>query len=136
MSYRESDFQSEFTKWLRTKAEELGMGYTFGYDLKITKTNSMPFTAVKPHQITSLKKTKHGCIRHKISDQAVGFKPFDGMQICNSPAYLIILYYKKGDRKVMYFVDIDDYISFVGDKSRGGLPEETAKTMAKHIFIL
>lgn len=136
MGYNETDFQSEFTKWLRTKGKELKMNFTFDYDLKITKTNSMPFTSVKPHQITSLLKSKHECIHHKISDQSMGFKPFDGFQICDSPAYLIIMYYKKGEQKRMYFIDIDDFVAFVGEKSRGGLPIEQAKLMAKYIFTL
>lgn len=136
MSYRESDFQSEFTKWLRTKAEGLGMDFTFDYDLKITKTDSMPFTSVKPHQLTSLKKSKHACISHKISDQAMGFKPFDGVQICYAQAYLIILYYKKGEKKTMYFIDIDDYLNFIEGKSRGSLKLPQAEKMAKHIFTL
>ena len=110
MSYKEKDFQSDFTRWLREKAHLYGMNKTFVYELKITHEKRISFSRVEEHQITSLKKAKNSCIRHKISDQAMGFHPFDGGQWCMVPAYIIILWYIPRKPKVPIWIDIDDFI--------------------------
>ena len=37
-------------------------------------------------------------------------KPFDALQICNSEAYVVIMFYQKRRQKIMYWVDVDDFV--------------------------
>lgn len=134
MSYQEKDFQSDFTRWLRENAEGFGLDFTFAYELKICKQKRFPFSRIEPHQITSLKRTKDACQRHKISDSAIGFKPYDGYQICYSPAYLIILWYTPRKAKCPIWIDIDDFLSFrenEGKEPKKSITEEEALTIGK-----
>lgn len=136
MSYQEKDFQSDFTRWLRTESHKYNLNYTFVYELKIAKAKRLPFSRIEPHQITSLLKAKHECIRHKIADDSRGFKPFDGFQTCYSPAYIIILFYVPRSSKTPIFIDIDDFILFSETqdskgKQKKSITEEEAKAIGK-----
>lgn len=121
--------QSLFTKFIRKKHKQTAV-----WELKITKTKSLPFSRIEPHQITSLKKAKHACIYHKISDQSAGFKPFDAFQICHSPAFLVILFYKQRQPKITYWIDIDDLLHLIKSSKRKSITEEQAKQLATYIY--
>ena len=98
----EKNFRSLFTKWLKKYAEE-----TFVYELKITKRDTLPFSKFQAHQLPALYNAKHSILAHKISDSAIGYKPFDGAVWRNCPAYVGIMFYKPRMKKVCYLLDID-----------------------------
>lgn len=105
MSFNETDFQSLFTKYVKKN-----LPITMLYELKVTKTNRLAFTRLEEHQETALLKAKHGCVHHKMSDQSRGMKPSDGFQICNSNAFVGVMFYKPRQPKIGYLIDIDVWI--------------------------
>lgn len=127
---QESNFQSLFTKWLKLNADE-----SAAYELKITKTGTIPFSRIAEHQITSLLKAKHGILVHKISDSAIGFLPFDTFTLVHSAAYLVVMFYKPRMQKVCYAIDIDDLIKLKDTPGKRSISEEDARDLGVTIFL-
>jgi hypothetical protein len=101
MAFNETNFQSLFTKWAKKNAVETAV-----YELKITKTNTLPFSKFEPHQLPALDKAKFGIQTHKISDMSLGYKPFDFCVWTHCPAYVAIMFYKPRQKKICYLLDI------------------------------
>lgn len=125
----EKQFQSLFTKWVEDAKQSITLDHTFVYELKITKTNKLEYNKIKPHQIPALLETKHGRKHHKISDQSMGYKPFDGFHIHKSAAYLIILFYKPQQTKVPIWIDVDKFVEFQKTSKYKYITEEQAKAI-------
>lgn len=83
--------------------------HTFAFEAKICKSPSLPFEAVVPHQIANLNQAKHSTLGFKIPD-AGWQNPFDGFQLHNTPAYVIIFWYQKRDDRRMTIIDVDEFI--------------------------
>lgn len=122
-----------FTRFVRDGKWTLG---TCAYELKCTDKNALAFSKVEPHQPVSLQDAKHSILTHKIADDTIGFKPCDGVIIEKEAGYLIILYYKPRQPKECVVLDIDDYLCYVGDKTRGSISEIDARSIAKMIITL
>lgn len=130
MAMNEAQFQSMFTRHLRQYADE-----SAAYELKISKTNRLPFSAVKEHQEVALLRAKHGTLVHKISDMGIGYKPFDCFTLCGSAAYVVVMFYKQKARRVCYLIDIDDWMSFKKTHTRKSLTEQDARGLGKEITL-
>lgn len=131
---RESDFQSLFTKWIRLNRVQCAIDKTTVWELKIAKGSSLPFSRLEEHQEFALLEAKHGCVYHKISDQSVGRKPCDAIQICHSPAFVVVLYYVPHQTKLMYWVDIDAWVGERATGTRKSLTEARIKEIATYVF--
>lgn len=95
---REKDFQSTFNKWLKTDYKQSGV-----FELKLSKTDSLPFSAVQDHQEAALWNTKHRQLVYKIPD--VGYQnPFDCLSLVSLSAYVVIKY-----PDFFCLIDIDDW---------------------------
>ena len=129
---KEKDFQSLFTKWIR----ETKYNKSTAWELKICKTNRLPFSRIEDHQINKLTEASRGCVYHKISDQSMGFKPFDCLQICGVPAYLVVLYYKPRQKKEMIWISIGRLLEEMKQSKIKSLTEQRAKEISDYIFNL
>jgi len=118
---RESTFQTRFLKWLMNQEDF----ETFAFELKITKTKSLSFNALLEHQKISLLNTKHRRLAHKIADDSVGFKPYDGFFFKKEPAFVVIQFYKRGEKR-FYMIDIDDWVTEPTISDRKSITEERA----------
>lgn len=127
---RESDFQSIFTKWAKKNIHA-----STAFELKICKLKSMAFSRVEEHQVASLYKSKHATLFHKISDMSLGFKPFDCFALSGAEAYVVIMFYKKGDRQYCYMVDIDDWIEYQVQSKRKSITEKECLTIGRKIDL-
>jgi len=125
----EKQFQSIFCKWLRNQRKQKIFNYTFAFELKVAKKKLYWKSALQPQQIPELVRAKKSCVYHKISDQSMGLKPFDGFQICNAKAYLIILW-----GKTMYWLDPEWVENDM--KNTKGIDEERAEFAAEYIIKL
>jgi hypothetical protein len=131
---KESNFQSIWGKYLRKN----GWATTLCYELKITKSNCLPFSAVKGHQIEGLRSAVSG-LHHKISDSPIfpemktrftKPKPFDGMYIRDAQTLIGILYYIPHKRKIAHFLLLDSFINESEVSKRKSLTFERAKDIA------
>lgn len=121
---REKDFQTRFNHWLKSVHKKTGI-----FELKLTKTNSLPFASVVPHQIDALWNAKHRVLVYKIPD--VGFRnPADVFSLAGVPAYVVIKYSKGG----IYLIDIDVFIKESETSKRRSLTEDRARVIATLIF--
>lgn len=129
----ERQFQTRFNQWLI----ETQFEYTAVFELKITKTNSLPFSQVYEHQINALLAAKHQRFAYKISDISLGMKPFDSFMMFQVRAFVVILYYK-GPKKLntAYMIDVDDFIKDRIITKRKSLLEHRALAIATKTFIL
>lgn len=82
---------------------------TFAFEAKICKEPSLPFDAVKDHQVTSLYQVKHSLFNYKIPDVGFDQKPYDGFQLFQVPAYVIIFWYQHHNDKRFTMIDIDAF---------------------------
>lgn len=120
MSYKEKDFQTKFNKWLRHTWNKSG-----AFELKICKEKSFNFSLVKTHQVEALFATKHNKIAYKIPDDSVGYKPYDTMFFCKAEAWVVIMFYQRGEKK-FYMIDIDDWKKEIENSKRKSLTKERA----------
>lgn len=84
------------------------------FELKICKARSIRFDAVRPHQIEALKAAISSTgLYHKINDLPVyagsktkfaSQKPFDCFLLKDTPAYIVICFYKARKYKRFYYV--------------------------------
>ena len=140
MAMKESNLQSSFTKYMKQHANE-HFKSSVCYELKITKTGSLPFSRIEPHQITALMDSKFDVLCHKISDMSLGFKPFDGFIAINASAYIGICFYKPRASKIVYMIDIVDMKNEIEEsrmskQARKSLTEKRAKELATLVIDL
>lgn len=125
---KEKDIQPLFGK-LNT---EIG-----AFELKLCKSNSIRWDAVKPHQLEALYNVKHNGLYYKINDapfipNRMTFtkpKPFDCF-FMKSNAYVVICFYIPNKQKTFYYIDIDDYHKNIEQNGKKSFTEEEAKSMS------
>jgi penicillin-binding protein-related factor A (putative recombinase) len=122
---REKDFQTRFNSWLTNRF--VGSG---AFELKLTHEKSLPFSAVQEHQIHALNMAKYKSLVYKISDSGIGTKPFDCFKLENVPAYVVVMYYKRG-QKDFYMIDIDAFMTEMNISERKSLTPERAGRIGK-----
>ena len=118
---KEKDFQTTFNKWVKYNIK-----YSSAFELKLTKTPSLPFSSVVEHQVNALLLSKHKRIVYKIPDDSMGQKPFDSFVLANVPSYIVVMFYKRG-QKIFYLIDIDVWIHEEETSERKSLTEARAR---------
>lgn len=138
---KEANFQTLFGRWVEENYDD--MVTSVAYELKLTKTNSILFSAVKEHQVEGLMAVKHSFLYHKISDAPIfgGMKsrftkpkPFDCF-VLSGQAYVCIMFYKPRRKKEFIMIDIDDWLKEVKTSTRKSLTEERAKQIGRVINL-
>lgn len=116
------------------------------YELKITSQTSLAFDVVKDHQIENLRNAKNGVgIYHKISDAPIhrGMrtrftfkKPFDCLYVHATNAFVVILFYQPRFEKVVYLIDVDDWVKEKESANRKSITEVRAREIATRAVSL
>ena len=122
----EKDFQTKFNKWLK-----YNWNMTSAFELKMVKGKSMPFNAVKEHQIIALRLVGSKLV-YKIADDSRGTKPFDCFMLVNSPGYIVIMFYKRGQKEFI-IIEISNFIKEMKTSKRKSLTEKRAKEICYKI---
>ena len=115
---KEKDIQTKFTRWLK-KHKRPG-----AYELKICKGKSLPFAAVKEHQVNFLLKTQIEGIAHKLSDFTPGLKPYDCFFL-HAPAFVVVSFWEPRNLRT-YMINIDSFIEMRDCSNRKSLTEKMA----------
>lgn len=119
---KERDFQSIFNHWVKNVYRK-----TSAFELKQTKTNSMPFSSVKEHQKKALYNVKHGIFVYKIVD--CGYQnPFDCFSLYYSRAFVVIKF-----PSFFCVIDIDIWLEEEKTSNRKSLTSLRAKEIAAFI---
>lgn len=131
MAYKECMFQSQISKYLKKSA-----WCTFPYELKVSAGKTVRFGSFQEHQLPKLWDAKHGIQHHKISDSAIGFKPYDGYvfkEVDN--AYVGLLFEKDKQHKECYFIDIDEVYKLKEIPNKKSITLDDAKRLGKKIVL-
>lgn len=122
---KEKDFQSLFSAWVKNNKKYIisTYGKAIVWELKISKSRSIRFDDVKPHQVEALLEAKGEGTYHKINDMPfipgsdkmrfTNKKPFDCFFIGGGFGFVVVWFYQKGQRKKereMILIDIDDWM--------------------------
>lgn len=85
---REAKFTILFRHWLK----QYDPMFSAGFELKQTTTDSLPFDAVKDHQIDALLAANSTGLLYKAPDDSRGIKPFDLFYLRGAATYVVIKY--------------------------------------------
>lgn len=126
MIKREAKFQTLFRHWLRANPR-----FTAAFELKQTRTDSIPFNAVEEHQIDALLAVRNKSLLYKIPDDSRGVKPFDMVYLKDAHGMIVIKY--------PHFFVIIDVFQFVKERDlslRKSLTEDRARAIALEVVEL
>lgn len=129
MSYSERTLTAELSKFLRKNPRANEVRFSFVCELKVKKgKQKLNLTKdFQPHQIPNLIKVVTGCLYHKISDMGTGFKPFDCFNICNTPAFVGVLWYTPRKPRFLYLLDVRDIDFMMKNKVKSISKEDAEK---------
>jgi hypothetical protein len=129
---KENDIQTIFSKVCTVPSV---------FELKLCKSNALPYDALKPHQEVALLKATNGeGLFHKINDQPWGItskfrftkpKPFDCFYLKFSLAYIVGMFYKPRQPKTFLLIDIKKFISARDTDFRKSLTREKAEEISE-----
>lgn len=127
---RESKFQTLFRHWIRANQTLFDSG---AFELKQTRTDSLPFSDVAEHQdiaLDAVQQVETGLL-YKAPDDSAGTKPFDFFYLRDADAWIVIRY-----PKFFCVIDRDDFIDEKNSSERKSLTSARAKAIATHIVSL
>ncbi len=108
-----------FLKWAKVKYPK-----TFAFEAKICKEQSLPFCAVKDHQVAALRRANMGIFNYKIGDHGFDQKPFDGFQMAHCESLVVIFWYQKRNDRRITLIPINKWTAEIESSDRKSLTYE------------
>lgn len=137
MSYAESTFATDFGKYIRENRERLKLDHSFAVERKVKRVGARLnlISDFQPQQIPGLLSVKNGCDLKTLSNLDPSLKKYDAYQLCYTPAYVAVCWYKPRYYKHVYMIDAEKLANKIKlcDKS---IDEEDAKELASFYFEL
>lgn len=125
MKKREANFQTIFNQYLRKKRL---VGF---FELKDAKGDSLPFSAVKEHQLSGLISASNMGFVWKLSDEDSRQKPFDCFYASPANGYVVIKY-----GKVFYIILAQTFELERDLSTRKSLTKQRAKELStSEVFL-
>jgi hypothetical protein len=128
----EADFQIKFTRWLRNCWKQ----GSAAFELKIIKGDSIPFSAVKTHQLAALKVVQGATFTYKIPDVGIAQKPFDAFVLHHAPGYVVIYFYTKRGEKEFYMILANEWEAESERSIRRSLTRKRAEELSTVVGYL
>lgn len=126
----ERKFQSLFTKWLKANAP-----WSAAYELKLTNTSRLPYRSVQEHQIQALRRAKLEVLAFKISDMALGYKPFDCFSLVKAGAYIVVMFFEPRKRHMCYMIDVEQWVEHQASSGKKSITEKECASLGRSIFL-
>jgi hypothetical protein len=126
---KEKDFQTQFNKWAKHN-----LNYSCAVELKLTKTPSLPFSALAPHQAINLFLAHDGTLVHKIADVGIAPKPFDTFILHHVPAFVAVMFYRRG-QKEFFMIPIQAWKEEEQLSQRQSLTEDRARALGQACYL-
>ena len=108
------------------------------YELKSSHGERIPFSHLAEHQLVALMTISSGVdvFSYKISDSAIGYKPFDCFSMMNCKAWLVLGF---NDGAYVYAVPVQKIMDLVYDEQnkrrRGSVTRSQARCMGSRIVL-
>lgn len=126
----ESDIQKLFGRKNKPDRSEV-------YELKITKTNRLPFARLAAHQAASLSNIDSAIGEYKkLSDMSADRKPYDSHFLINVPAYVCVCFYQPRKPKILYFIRIKDFLNLRDTSKMKSMTESEAVEISEKTLTL
>ncbi len=127
MIRREAEFSSKFKKWAYYMWPDNQPAY---FELKVSRSNSLPFNEVSEKQIDNLGVRK---FTHKFSDFDRLGTPFD-MVCFTGKGYVVIQYYKPGNKE-FFIIPVTTFLKEREISPRKSLTESKARELSGSFFL-
>lgn len=127
MKRREAEFTTKFFRWVRYMWPDNLPAY---WELKVSRTTSLPFSAVSDKQLANLQIKKFS---HKFSDYERNGTPFDGITFCGQ-GYVVVYYYRPRN-KLFYIIPIEDFLKEKETSRRKSLLEARADQIGQRYLL-
>ena len=127
MKRRESEFSTKFAKWAYYEWPDNDNAY---FELKVSRTSSLPFDAVSDKQNNNLYIRK---FIHKFSDFDRMGTPFDMVCFCGK-GYVVIQYYRPRNKE-FFIIPIDIFLKEKETSDRKSLTEIRARELVSSSFL-
>jgi len=114
------------------------------YELKICNGKSLPFSAIKEHQIQALLEVENVGLYHKLTDPPVFYgmnsrfnspRPFDCMYLKGIPGFIVVWFYKPRQPKSFIKIPIENFIEMDNNANRKSFTEEMAKECGEELAL-
>lgn len=126
---KEKDFQTKFGRWVKNRWQGSAV-----FELKLCKDKAWPFSEIKEHQLAALSVAKHSILYFKLPDVGLMQKPFDTVVVSGVPAYLALMFYKRGQDE-FFLIDIDTLLSEIKSSERRSLTEDRAQLIGQSVHF-
>ena len=126
MKKREQEFTTKFQRWLKYR----WVGTNAYFEVKVAKSGSLPFSAVKDHQISNLQLPR---VIHKFSDALQWGTLFDVI-LCDGKGFVVIYYHKPGNKE-FFVIPVGDFITERDTSKRKSLTEFRARQISSPFFL-
>lgn len=120
MQKREAKITAQLRKYITETGIHLG---SCAIEMKVAVGKSLPFNAVKEHQLQALKNSR-GTFVWKIADDSVGVKPFDLFVLQNAQGYVGVCFYVPRQPPTVYLIPVDGWIRLSSSSERKSLTEQ------------
>ena len=136
---KEANMQTLLGKYLKENPSKK----TEVYELKICKGTSLPFNAIKDHQIQGLLGSATG-LYHKITDFPIFAgskarfnrpKPFDCICFNEVIGYVVVWFYKPRQKKIFYKIPIKTFLRLKKKSIRKSFTEAMLLDISEQIVI-
>lgn len=134
MKKREQEFINQFQKWLVINSDILWPGKSIVYEAKFCMGMTIPFSAIRKHQVQALQLAEMNKVIYKIPDSGFEQKPFDGFLITKALAFIIIKFYKKRI-KTFYMIPISSLIKCLSCKGKKSLSQNDCLVFGKEYSL-
>lgn len=128
----EKDYYAAFTKYYEKDALKTGRSNV--WDAKFTRTNSIAFSCLSPHQEEKMVRAERA-FGYKIPDAGQAQKPFDGFSVAYAKAFIPIIFYQPR-KTVIYEILLGNFIHERETGKRKSLTKERAKEICTRIVKL
>lgn len=129
---RESSYYADLGRYYAKRA--LAIKNNIAWEAKITKTNTLLFTALAVHQERDLLKAKRGALAHKIADNGRLKKPCDGLVLYKALSVVVAIFWKPGEEEI-YEIDIWDWVNEAYSSEEKSITRERAAKIGKRIYL-
>jgi hypothetical protein len=120
MRKREAAFTTRLRKWLlATSTRPRGAAY----EIKVTTTNSIPFSDVSEHQLDALTQVSQGTFIYKIPD-AGWQNPFDMFMLKEQEAWVVFAFLTARKKTKVWFIEVSIFKELQKNSKRKSVTHE------------
>ena len=125
--YSEADFCTEFGRWVK----HAKLSSSMALEMKVSETDSIPFSALEEHQADALLAAKHKQLYFKIPDTSFSPLPCDSFLLVNAPGMVVVMFRSQDHgQKEFFMIPIDAWKYEELSSERKSLTEDRAREIS------